>query len=129
MNKWQVLLTALGITATFGATIIVPVEGQLSSETEIESAQDAYFAQHGKYVQVQKDSKLPEYEKEGTVKDKLGKDLPKDLVIHVYESPEGKGYQIIYPDGSSHGYGPEARNRTWDAHPLEVPTGPSTTPE
>lgn len=128
MNRTQVGITAVLIAGVFGATTLIPIEGELNTEAEIEAAQDAYFEQHGKYLQIQKDSKVPEYES-GTVEEKVGKKLNKDIVVHVYESPEGKGYQIIYPDGSSKGFGPEEKSRTWDAHPLEVPTGPSSTPK
>ena len=81
--------------------------------TEIEVMQDAYFAKHGKYLQVTRNNKPPHY-----TTDKLSKKIPNNMVVNIYETPEGEwGYQIItYNEDRtviSIGFGPQAAKRTY----------------
>ena len=105
-------------------------EAKLDTFTEIANSESAYFAQHDTYLQVKKDSILPAYE-QGTVKEKLGKNLSPDYEVHVYDTANGeKGYQVFNykNDGSveSKGYGVEADSRTWFRQAPKEPIATST---
>ncbi len=96
---------ALGIAAS------VSVGANTATLSEIPSLEDAYFASNGKYLEVWKGNTLPDY-----TTDTLSKNIPAGAEIHIYESPRGHGYQIIYEDAEgkhSVGYGPEAFDRTY----------------
>lgn len=87
-----------------------------SSMQDVITAEDTYFSQQGKYLQVLAENKLPDYEGGANVDTKLGKVLPAGYQIHIYKSPTGDGYQVIYDDGitvDSRGFGPEAKERTY----------------
>jgi hypothetical protein len=79
---------------------------------DVAGLEDAYFQKTGSYLQILRGNGLPTYES-GTIVEKLGKDVPADAWVHVYEAPGGKGYQVLYEDadGTLHsvGYGPEVR--------------------
>ena len=106
-----------------GGTAALALGAALTSSEpvkDIENLQENYFAQHGAYLQILPDNKLPHYES-GSVKGKLGKNVPAGYRVDVYEAPTGHGYQIIYQDETgvhSKGYGVEAKERTW-TRPLE----------
>lgn len=96
----------------------------------IATIEDSYFARTGKYLQVLPDSRLPHYES-GNVADKLGRELPANSIVDVYEAPEGPGYQVRYTDSENEysvGYGPEAKERTW-IQPLPPPPVATSTDE
>ena len=99
-----------------------------AAEPTISDLENEYFLKTGRYLQVLPGNQLPDYET-GTVKQKLGKDLPTNVTIHVYESPKGMGYQVITDEAdrtTSVGYGPEAADLTWER--LKPALIASTTP-
>lgn len=82
---------------------------------EIQTALEQHYRSHGEYIQVLPDSKLP-LDEQGTVAQKLGKDLPPEITVHVYEHSQGDGYQIMWETPTeihSISVGPESKDRTW----------------
>ena len=87
---------------------------------DIATLQQDHMAKFGRYLQVMPGNTLRSTET-GSVQTKFGKALPENIRIDVYESPHGKGYQIIYEESGvvrSTGYGPEAGDRTFT---IELP--------
>lgn len=92
---------------------------------DIATFEERRMRQGGRYLQVLKGNKLPSYEK-GSVLEKLGRDVPTNVRVNIYEAPGGRGYQILYTAGDgtvySVGYGPEAKDRTYITLPSVVTT-------
>lgn len=102
----------------------------VAARDEIAGLEETYRRQTGKYLQIQPGNALPAYES-GSVSEKLGKTIPDNMRIDVYEAPQGRGYQITYEEGGilhSIGYGPEAADRTF-VITLLVPETATSTPE
>jgi IstB-like ATP binding protein len=95
---------------------VAEISAVAASVSEIATLEQEHMSKYGRYLQVMPGNTLPSYES-GSVQAKLGKALPENIRINVYESPHGKGYQIMYyeEDGVFHsvGYGPEAADRTY----------------
>jgi len=136
-KKWIIGFLIGGIALAAG-TIMLP-SNEYKTINEIVSAENAYYAKYGKYLQVMLGNKLPHYET-GTIKEKLGKNVPANIVIDVYETVGGenyqtkyKGYQIQYEDDTAYyslGFGIQAKERTWTIPkpvPTPVPTASTTT--
>lgn len=112
LKKWLIAIF-LGSTALAATVALQPTE--YSTINEVITAEESYYKQNGKYLQVLQGSKLPHYE-QGTVKDKLGKDIPQGFIIDVYEFEGKRGYQIRYEDANtfySVATGTEKTDRTW----------------
>ena len=114
--KW-LIFGILGIGVAFAAVI---TDTSLNSLSEIQQAQETYFAQTGEYLQIIQTNKLPSY-KTGTVKEKLGKDVSSGFKVDIYETSKGeKGYQITEYDNWGHpkitAFGVEANSRNY-THP------------
>lgn len=113
MNRRTIAAALTGLVLGAGGTAALPQD----TRTPIEATQqleEAYFAKTGKYLQVLPNNKLPHYES-GKTKDKLGKDLPANAIVNVYDGPGGKGYQVVYEDADAIyrvGYGPQAEEMT-----------------
>lgn len=93
-----------------GQTITVPV-----TVSEIKAAEEAYFQKNGVYLQVLQGDKLADDQK-GSASEILGVTIPPEMVIDVYDAPEGPGYVISYKDSTSKysfGSGPEADKTTF----------------
>ena len=115
-------LATIGIAGSLllGGVVVYDEQGQPIPDTtvfqtvqEIDIAQQAYFAEHGKYLQVMKDSKLTSGARANIL---LGKDLPSAVVVDEYVAPTGAGYAIRWKDNSgehSRGYGAEANSPHW----------------
>lgn len=99
----------------YGATARDALKPEITPDTVL-ALQETYYAAHGEYLQVKRGSALPERHK-GTVKQKIGVDLPPNMEVHTYVTPEGKkGFQVLWEDNKgrhSVGYGPEAADLTW----------------
>lgn len=94
---------------------------------EISNLEDQYMQKTGKYLQIIAGNQLPTYES-GSVAGKLGKNIPDDVNVDVYEAVSGKGYQIYFEEGDivySYGYGPEATERTYRLQ-IPVPSSAAT---
>ena len=79
-----------------GGTVLAASIGiNPSIEEEIGLLENTYFAKHGKYLQVLPNNKLPDYEN-GTVQSKLGKTIPDNCSVDVYENPQ-EGKFILFP--------------------------------
>lgn len=115
MFNLKKIIISIGIIGIGGIVLASDLSTEFETPGEIAVKQGLYYQQNGEYLQVLKDNKLPTNEK-GFVKEKLGKDLPLNYVIDVYENDKGKGYQIRYDDKNafySIGYGNESKQRTW----------------
>jgi len=96
---------------------------------EIANLEETYRRQTGRYLQIMPGNRLPTYET-GSVTEKLGKNIPDNVRVDIYEAPGGFGYQISYEENGvvrSVGNGPEASARTY-AITLPVPVATSTSP-
>lgn len=81
------IAAALGLTT--GLTVDEPTISNMIER------QEAYFQEHGEYEQIPCRNNA--------------------LCVHVYDGPQGKGYQIIQDDATARiemGFGPEAESRT-----------------
>ncbi|OGG50302.1 hypothetical protein A2763_01405 [Candidatus Kaiserbacteria bacterium RIFCSPHIGHO2_01_FULL_54_36] len=88
----------------------------------INTAENAYFAMHGKYFQVLINNQLPE-DQTGVLADYVDpKAVPMNTAIDTYVGPQGSGYAVRWTipatmreEGAinSVGYGPEALSRTF----------------
>lgn len=126
--KEKILLFFIGSTV-LAATVALQPSAEYSSIDEVITAQENYYKQNGKYLQVLSGSKLPHYE-QGTVKDKLGKDIPSGVIIDVYEFEGKRGYQIRYEDETSFysvATGTEKAFRTWTKSKPVISTMATTT--
>lgn len=86
-----------------------------STKEEIKSAQDDFFLSNGTYLQTTKINKLPS-DRIGTVKGRLGKDMPSNFYVNVYGGPKGQGYEVVEETDTEiivTGYGVEASSRTY----------------
>lgn len=107
----NILPLILGVSLAGGTISVLP--GDYNTIEEIVSAEQSYYEKNGEYLQVIKGNTLPKGER---VKDKLGKDIPENVRIDVYENKLGKGYQIFYEDDVAYysiATGSEAVHRTW----------------
>ena len=116
------------LTLTIGLLLIIFSKQNFGAIPTTDELEQDYFVTNGKYLQVQKNNQLPEYET-GTVRGKLGRNIDPDCRVDVYEGPKGKGFQVVCDktDGKhSVGYGPEASGRTWfsPAAPIIASTTP-----
>lgn len=133
---------AVVLAAVFGygffATPAAPGAPQLAGTvtlsptvTDISSAEDAYFAKNGKYLEVIQGDQLPDGGK-GTASSVLGVQIPPEMTIDIYEGPDGAGYKVTYKDATkkySYGFGPEASKTTFVVDKnLDAPQNASTTP-
>lgn len=104
--------TALTLTvATAIATAIIVSNGSTTvmSVSDIQTQEASYFQSTGNYFQVLQDGTSPQ----GV---SFAKKFPSGLRVDVYNSPTGKGYQIISISGgniNTIGAGPEAIDRTY----------------
>lgn len=90
------------------------VGAPLTTEEAIVAAQEAYFQQHGEYLQIKKNNELPE-RYTGTVTNKINATIPNDYEVHIYDGPKGKGFVIRWEDANgryAQGYGPHASEYT-----------------
>jgi hypothetical protein len=104
------------------STVAASVEDVMVLEQE-------YMSKYGRYLHVMPGNTLPAYES-GSVQEKLGKTIPENYNVEVYESPHGKGYQISYEENGivhSVGYGPEAADRTYTFELLKPPVSATST--
>lgn len=93
-----------------------PVVTSFSAPQDMATAEESYYAVHGKYFQVIQGNQLPYYENTD-VKSALGATLPTNTVINTYSGPYGDGYQIIIVDSlgtHARGYGPQAKDYTYE---------------
>jgi hypothetical protein len=110
---------ALGILAAGYALWPQPQFGgptRFNTVEEIQAALQLYYQKNGDYIQILASSTLPEDGGGLTVRQKFGKDIPDNVIVHVYEHPQGKGYQVVWDDALniySVGVGPEADIRTY----------------
>jgi len=105
------------------------ISATATAVAEVSGLEQEYMSKYGRYLQVMPGNTLPSYES-GSVQAKFGKTIPESVRIDVYESPHGKGYQIMYEENGvfhSVGYGPEAFDRTYTIEP-PAPTAASSTP-
>lgn len=72
-----------------------PLGVVMATKDEIPALEEAYFAKYGKYLQIKEGNRLPDYET-GTVRAKLGKDLPDDVFVHTHKYPNGTWGYTIY---------------------------------
>ena len=97
---------------------------------DIENAENSYYQRNGKYLQII-NGQLPPHES-GTIRKKLGIDIPSNITIHEYSTPDGKkGFQVITenPDNiSSMGYGVQSQIRTYTIDKSVTNKSASTTP-
>lgn len=127
LKKWLIAIF-LGSTALAGVITLQP-STEYTTVDEVVTAEENYYKQNGKYLQVLSGSKLPHYE-QGTVKDKLGKDIPKGFVVDVYEFEGKQGYQIRYEDVNtlySVATGTQKIDRTWTRSKPVISTVATTT--
>jgi len=127
--KQKLIWLLMGGFALAATVSIQPTEYKTTDE--IITAEENYFKANGKYLQVLPGNKLPHYET-GTVKDKLGKDVPLNIRIDVYETWDKKrGYQIQYEDDTAYysiATGTEKVYRTYTkVKPILNTTASSTT--
>lgn len=88
---------------------------------DITADQEKYFAEHGEYLPILPNGKLLPG-KAGSVAEKLGRDIPADAFVEVYDGPRGKGYRVAYTHGNKYysvGYGPDAAAFTYS---YDLPT-------
>lgn len=124
--KWF-FIGGTALAAVGGGVLAFPNEYQTVNEVIL--AEETYYQINGKYLQILPGNNLPHYET-GTVSGKLGKNVPANVRIDVYETFDGKrGYQISYEDTNafySIANGTQAQERTFTKlKPLPVA---STTP-
>lgn len=103
----------------------VKVGGTNLTASSLATAEDVYFQANGKYLQVRSDGSLPPYET-GTASAKLGGNVPPGARVDVYVAKGGPGYQTTIVDATgthSVGFGPEAKERTFD---IPAPVATST---
>ena len=110
--KWFI---AGGVVLAATIATILP-SNEYETIDKIITAQEEYYKINGKYLQIIPNNKLPHYET-GTVSDKLGKNVPSNIRIDVYETWDGKrGYQLFYEDANnfySIATGTQSAKRTW----------------
>ncbi len=111
-------------------TLLIPNADQTDATfAAIAAYEERYFGVYGTYLQVLPGNAMPEHMKTSLLKE-FDAVFPDQVLVNVYESPEGKGYQIVYTDSSTikaAGYGPEAARFTY-SHKLES-RGASSTKE
>ncbi len=79
------------------------------------AAQSEHYEKNGKYLQILERQRLPEYES-GDFLEKFGTSTSNSISVNVYDSPKGKGFQVIYRDKNTVkaiGYGPDAESLTY----------------
>lgn len=123
--EWKPTAAILGTAALlFGGGVIATQPTDFQTADDITAAETAYHDTTGKYLQVLPNNKAPAYE-QGTTKEKLGKDLPANYRVDVYETPKGEhGYAVSWQDATgsySKGYGPEATDWTWSKLSTSTP--------
>ena len=98
-----------------GAGASAALEPKELSGRDLVAAQERYYAEHGRYLQVLKGNGKPHHERDTAVVG-LKKRLSENTEVHVYETPSGqRGFQVIEELEDrivSTGYGPEAAGRT-----------------
>lgn len=106
-----ILATMVGATGSYLLS-----DGQYTTLTEIEQAEQEYFQNHGRYRQVIKGNINPSYEL-NTINYDLGKKIPDDMQIDIYRTPDGQeGYRILIDTSTqqiSVGYGPLMNELTY----------------
>ncbi len=128
------MTTFLKTTATAVIAVVVIVLASLGFDSQntptiysdfasIQQAEENYFKTHQAYFQVLPNNVVPSYET-GDVATNLGKSLPPQARIDIYQTPDGSwGYQIIFDSNGviySVATGTESTDRTFVA---------STTPD
>lgn len=104
MNKKTLTGIGTGLalvgTLVIGATLFkseIPLSGT-TTLSEIEQLEEAYFAKTGTYLQILLNNKLST-DKEGSVENELGKDIPSNYKVDVYGGGKGgEGYRIYWDD-------------------------------
>lgn len=80
----------------------------------VKALQDAYFAKEGKYLHILEGGRLADYES-GTIRQKLGRDIPTNFELIPYNGPLGAGFQVCErrtTELECIGFGPEALSKT-----------------
>jgi len=129
MKKILLILILLGV-AYLGFFLQPKLGGPLTEEEmetlllqRIATSQDSYKQTYGKYWQGLRDkSAKPHYQNESMDELVDFTNLPMDVMVHQYKTPEGgHGYQVIIEKNTtterivkSFGYGPEAQTRTYE---------------
>lgn len=97
MKRFRNILIALGIIGVASASILSGPELQTleTVKTDIAVEQEAYFQRTGEYMQVLEGNRLPTDTKARGVETELGRTLPEDYRVDVFEKPDGtKGYTV-----------------------------------
>lgn len=92
-----------------------PVVSWETFTTELEAEQAMLLAKYGDYIQVTEDGRLM-YKDRVINENRFKNKIPANTVVHVYDGPDGKGFQIIQREGNierAYAIGAEAAARTY----------------
>ena len=117
--KWHYYITTI-LIALVGYSVVFPLSEQENvggkvKEPTLEETIATLYAKYEDYIQVTPDGKLLVKDIEVT-ESILSSKLPVGTTINVYESPQGKGYQIVTETETQTiavGYGANAQDYTY----------------
>ena len=103
------------IDTTLDTTLVTEKNSIVKEIDPIDSfkvEQEKNLAKYGEYIQIKSDGTIPD----GVKTDISSELIPDNVTVHVHESKNGKGYQIVTETATqtiSVGYGADAKERTF----------------
>lgn len=104
MTKLRTIGLGLFLSAlvVFGGALIAQKDFNLGASDieKMQSFQDKYYQEHGRYFQILPNKKLPHYANDHMkdfAREHLPSDVPSGMIVDIYEYPDGThGYEIRY---------------------------------